>query len=124
MSQFYWDLRDDVKDLLLSFSHPQTFKEAISQAMKCYNRLFQHRQDQRSRQHTSRYGTIMPTRSINSYSEPEDIHIDVVCVKSLVQKRKNDIQKKDYVGIMEKKGTRLETISRNRNDIVSRPEAR
>ena len=48
-SQFYWGLRDDVKDLLLSLPDPQTINEAISQAVKCDNRLFQHRQDHQSR---------------------------------------------------------------------------
>jgi hypothetical protein len=36
-----------VKDLLLSMSDLQTLNEAISQAVKCDNRLFQRRQDQR-----------------------------------------------------------------------------
>jgi hypothetical protein len=46
MSQFHWRLRDNVKDLLLSMPNLQTFNEAISQAMKCDNWLFQLRQDQ------------------------------------------------------------------------------
>ena len=73
MSQFYWGLRDDVKDLLLSFSDPQMLNEAISQAVKSDNRLFQRYQDQRSRQHTSRYSTTMPASSINSHLEPKDV---------------------------------------------------
>jgi hypothetical protein len=48
MSQFHWGLRDEVKDLLLSMPDLQTFNEVISQAVKCDNRLFQRRQDQRS----------------------------------------------------------------------------
>jgi hypothetical protein len=48
MSQFHWGLRDDVKDLLLSMPDPQTLNEAISQAVKCDNWLFQRRQDQHS----------------------------------------------------------------------------
>jgi hypothetical protein len=40
VSQFYWGLRDDVKDLLLTLPDPQTLNEAISQAVKCDNRLF------------------------------------------------------------------------------------
>ena len=37
-----------MKDFLLSFPDPQTLNEAISQAVKCDNRLFQRRQDRRS----------------------------------------------------------------------------
>ena len=40
VSQFYWGLRDNVKDLLLSLSDLQTLNEAISQAVKCDNCLF------------------------------------------------------------------------------------
>lgn len=40
MSQFYWGLRDDVKDLLLTLPDPRTLNEAISQAVKCDIRLF------------------------------------------------------------------------------------
>jgi hypothetical protein len=45
MSQFHWGLRDNLKDLLLLVPDLQTFNEAISQAVKCDNQLFQHRQD-------------------------------------------------------------------------------
>ena len=83
MSQFYWGLRDDVKDLLLSLPNPQTLNEAISQAMKCDNRLFQRRQDQRTRQQTVRHGPTMAASSLNSRSEPEDMQIDAVRVKIL-----------------------------------------
>jgi hypothetical protein len=48
MSQFHWEVRDDVKDLLLSMHDPQTLNEAISQVVKCDNRLFQRRPNQRS----------------------------------------------------------------------------
>ena len=48
MSQFHWGLQDNVKDLLLSTLDPQTLNEAISQAVKYDNRLFQCCQDQHS----------------------------------------------------------------------------
>ncbi len=67
MSQFHWGLRDDVKDLLLSFSDPQTLNEAISQVVKCDNRLFQRRQDQRS--------WVVPTTSTYSSSWFKAAHI-------------------------------------------------
>jgi hypothetical protein len=48
MNQFHWGLRDDVKDLILYIHDPQKLNEAISQAVKCDNWLFQCCQDQRS----------------------------------------------------------------------------
>jgi Retrotransposon gag protein len=83
MSQFYWGLRDDVKDLLLSLPDPRTLNEAISQAVKCDNRLFQRRQDQRSRQYTIRHAPTMSASSLNTNSEAEDMQIDAVRVKTL-----------------------------------------
>lgn len=88
MSQFHWGLRDDVKDLLLFLPDPRTLNEAISQAVKCDNRLFQRRQDQRSRQHTARYAPTMSASSVNSHSEVEDMQIDAVRVKSLTLEEK------------------------------------
>lgn len=78
MSQFYWNLRDDVKDLLLSFSNLQTLNEAISQAVKCDYCLFQHCQDNRSRQHMAR----SPPSSVTSHLKEANIQIDAICVKS------------------------------------------
>ena len=95
MSQFHWGLRDDVKDLLLSFSSPQMLNKTISQAVKCNNRLFQCHQDQCSRQHTSRYGTTMLASSINLHLKPEDRQINAVCVKSLSpEEKKRRIEKR------------------------------
>jgi len=41
VSQFYYGLRDEVKDLLLLLHDPSTLNEAISQAIKCNNCLFE-----------------------------------------------------------------------------------
>ena len=88
MSQFYWGLRDDVKDLLLSLPDPQTLNEAISQAVKCDNRLFQRRQDQRTRHQTTRHGATMSASSLNSHLETEDMQIDAARVRSLTPEEK------------------------------------
>lgn len=88
MSQFYCGLRDDVKDLLLSLPDPQTLNEAISQAVKCDNRLFERRQDQRPRQYTTRHSATMPASGLNSQLEAEDMQIDAVRVKSLTPEEK------------------------------------
>ena len=47
ISQFYSGLQDGVKDLLLTLLDPSTLDKAVNQAVKCDNRLFEHRQDKR-----------------------------------------------------------------------------
>jgi hypothetical protein len=43
IDQFRYGLRDDVQDLLLTFTDPSSFSEAITQAIWCDNRLFERR---------------------------------------------------------------------------------
>jgi len=45
-NQFYWGLQDDVKNILLSMSDPQTLNEAINEATKCDYCLFECVKDQ------------------------------------------------------------------------------
>ena len=51
--------------------------------MKCDNRPFQRRQDQRSRQQTVRHVPTMAASSLNSRLGPEDMQIDAVRMKTL-----------------------------------------
>jgi hypothetical protein len=92
ISQFHWGLRDDVKGLLLNLPDPQTLDEAISQAIKCDNRLFQRRQDQRSwsssRQYLARPTPIITASASSSYLEAEDMQIDAVRFKPLTLEEK------------------------------------
>ena len=44
----YEGLRDDVKALLLNLHDPLILIEAITQAVRCDNRLFERRQERRS----------------------------------------------------------------------------
>jgi len=88
VSQFYWGLKDDVKDLLLSLPDPQTLNEAISQAVKCDNRLFQRRQDQRPRHQTTRFDVTMSANSLSSHSEATNMQIDTARVRSLTPTEK------------------------------------
>jgi hypothetical protein len=41
IDQFHYGLQDDVKDLLLTMEDPDDLNEAIMQAVKCNNRLFE-----------------------------------------------------------------------------------
>ena len=88
MNQFYWNLRDDVKNLLLSLTDPRTFNEAISQAVKCDNRLFQRRLDQRPRHQAIRSNATMSANSLSSHSEAEAMQIDAARVKTLTPEEK------------------------------------
>ncbi len=47
IDQFRCGLRDDVQDLLLTFVDPSSFSEAITQAIRCDNRLFEHHQEKK-----------------------------------------------------------------------------
>jgi hypothetical protein len=43
IDQFRCGLHDDVQDLLLTLADPSSFSEAITQAIRCDNRLFERR---------------------------------------------------------------------------------
>jgi hypothetical protein len=47
IDQFRCGLRDDVQDLLLTLANPSSFSEAITQAIRCDNRLFESRQEKK-----------------------------------------------------------------------------
>jgi hypothetical protein len=91
INQFHWGLRDDVKDLLLCMPDPQTLNEAISQAVKCNNRLFQRRQDQRSwnaPKYNYLHSVAASTTISNSHSGAKDMQIDVIRYKPLTAQEK------------------------------------
>jgi hypothetical protein len=47
IDQFRCGLRDNVQDLLLTFADPFSFNEAITQAIRCDNCLFERRQEKK-----------------------------------------------------------------------------
>jgi hypothetical protein len=47
IDQFRCGLRDDVQDLLLTLIDPSSFSEAITQAIRCDNRLFERRREKK-----------------------------------------------------------------------------
>jgi len=55
ISQFRTGLRSDVKDLLLTLPDPVTLTEAIAQAVRCDNRLFERRHETRVQGNPVRY---------------------------------------------------------------------
>jgi hypothetical protein len=47
IDQFRCGLRNDVQDLLLTLADPSSFSEAITQAIRCDNCLFERRQEKK-----------------------------------------------------------------------------
>jgi hypothetical protein len=47
IDQFRCGLRDDVQDILLTLAYHSSLSEAITQAIRCDNRLFEHRKEKR-----------------------------------------------------------------------------
>jgi hypothetical protein len=47
IDQFHYGLRDDAQDLLLTFTDPHSFSEAITQVIQCDNCLFERRQEKK-----------------------------------------------------------------------------
>ena len=81
-----------MKDLLLSLPDPQTLNEAISQAVKCDNRLFQRCQDQRSwissKQRVGHPYSAASISTLDSHPGVEDMQIDAVRYKYLTAEEK------------------------------------
>lgn len=88
ISAFRWGLRDDVKDLLLNLPDPTTLSEAITQAVRCDNRLFERRQERRST-----YGHYRVDSAISAQqpkvSMPEPMQIDASRIQRLTPEEKN-----------------------------------
>jgi hypothetical protein len=118
MSQFHWGLRDNVKDLLLSMLNPQILNEAISRAVRCDNRLFQRRQDQRS--------WNAPKYSY-SYSAASTIILELkICrlmqyyISHSLHKRRSIVLMEAYVCTIEKVVKRPTTAQRSNITIPSK----
>lgn len=83
IDQFYRGLNDEVKDLLLTIALPQSLNEAVSQAVRCDNRLFE-----RSQERKMRYQPSWPGREDVARSGPAPMEIDLA-----KQAARNDISK-------------------------------
>jgi hypothetical protein len=81
---FWWDLRDNVKDLLLNLPDPLTLIEAITQAVQCDNRLFECRQERRLTQGLYKVEAITPWKQTpTNASKLEPMQIDSLSFKKL-----------------------------------------
>ena len=91
ISQFYSGLQDGVKDLLLTLPDPSILDEAINQAMKCDNHLFERRQDKwiwTTPHQPSKYSTSSTSAHAVKYTEAEAMQIDVTKFKPLMGQEK------------------------------------
>ena len=91
MSQLYWGLRDDVKDLLLTMPDANTLMEAYLMTIRCDNRLYERRMEERRTQPFRRNIAMGGNnfRLGSPESKPEDMQIDATRYKPLTQKEKN-----------------------------------
>ena len=96
ISAFRWGLRDDVKDLLLNLPDPTSLSEAITQAVRCDNRLFERRQERRSISGPYRADAVMPTKSsTTTTSMPEPMQINASRIKKLTLEEKERRRRED-----------------------------
>jgi hypothetical protein len=88
MDQLHFGLRNDVKDLLLTFNeNPKSLTEAISRAVRCDNRLFERRSERQQMTQlrpeqtyasvvASPHSASMQTLSPITFSGPTPMEID------------------------------------------------
>lgn len=102
INQFQIGLRENVKDLLLTLSDPQSLSEAIQQAIRCDNRLYERRQQSRTLQSfrypsqftSNRYPpNSQPTTSLDIANDP--MQIDMLRHKKLSPEEKLRRQKEN-----------------------------
>ena len=70
LDQFRRGLRGEIKNLLLNFHEPTSLNEAISQAVRCDNRLFEFRQEERPHRIHPPWTAPPPMSSSTSSSTP------------------------------------------------------
>jgi len=88
INQFLYGLQYEVKKLMLNLPDPQTLSQAIDFAVKCDNRLFEFRSENRTREPQRYYSMATSTSSPNVHSEVEDMQIDAVRFKPLTEQEK------------------------------------
>jgi hypothetical protein len=109
ISVFHWGLRDNIKDLFLNFPDPLKLTEAITQAVRGDNQLFECRQKQRS---TQGHIKLKPLLHGNKHQLMDQ---SLSQCKSILQtskncrkRRKTDNVKKAYACIVTEKINKLE----------------
>ena len=91
ISQFYSGLQNGVKDLLLTLSNPLALDEAIDQAVKCDNRLFERKQDKRiwtTPHQPSEYSASSTSAHAIKYTKAEATQIDATRFEPLTEQEK------------------------------------
>jgi len=97
IDQFRCGLRDDVQDLLLTLADPFSFSEAITQAIRCDNCLFERRQEKKVTSNAqfwnSRHTTLPSVLQTTPVARPASfgltpMQIDTAKFKSLTEVKK------------------------------------
>ncbi len=70
IDQFRYGLRDDVQDLLLTLADPSSFSEAITQAIRCDNRMFERRQEKKITSNAQLWNSRPTTRPLVPQTTP------------------------------------------------------
>jgi hypothetical protein len=73
IDQFRYGLRDDVQDLLLTLVDPPSFSEAITQAIRCDNRLFKLRQEKKVTSNAQLWNSRPTTLPLVPQTTPLDV---------------------------------------------------
>lgn len=92
--QFQWGLREDVKDLLLTLPDAITLSEAITQVVRCDNRLFLRKQERKTNNmfNLQPIASVGPTPSGTSSNDvplDDPMQVDVTRFKPLTQEEKD-----------------------------------
>ena len=111
ISAFRWGLRDDVKDLLLNLPDPITLSEAITQAIRCDNRLFERRQERRSTYGQYRMDSATHIQQ-PKVSMPEPMQIDASRIQRLTPEEKNRRRKENLCLYCGEKGHGIDKCPR------------
>jgi hypothetical protein len=87
ISQFQFGLRGEVKDLLLTLPDPTTLSEAITQAVRCDNRLYERRQEKRLQPLHDHRPTPSPSFNPSPYKN-NPMQVDSTQFKRLTEQEK------------------------------------
>ena len=112
MEQFRYGLRNDVKDLFLTFpEEPKSFTEAISRAVRCDNRLFERRSERQIQMPRARseptYALVVakpfPRESFNKSptNTPTPVEIDTTRRSKPLTKEEKDRGEKSCVQVLQ-----------------------
>ena len=110
MEQFRSGLRSGVKDLLLTFPEdPKSLTEAISRAVRCDNRLFEHRCEQQQQITRSRFTSTYA--SVTTQSSPRQTYSTIPTSRQTHSRTPMDHPTPMEIDMTQRRGRREATTS-------------